>query len=165
MKKPIPEKPKAGQESVWDYPRPPRLEPTSKHIRIVFNDQIIVDTNRALRMLETSHPPTYYLPMEDVNQQFLRFSGNTSFCEFKGSAKYYDVVVGGREALKTAWYYPDPSPKYPNLQGHIAFYARPMDACYVNDEKVTPQEGPFYGGWITDDLAGPFKGGPGSWGW
>jgi len=163
--RPIPEVPKQGQESVWDYPRPPRLELTNKHIRILFNDQIIVDTNRAMRMLETSHPPTYYLPMDDVNQAFLSPSGNTSFCEFKGAAQYYDVVVGSKKATQAAWYYPNPSRRYPDIQGRIAFYAGLMDACYVNDEKVTPQQGGFYGGWITADLAGPFKGGPGSWGW
>ena len=163
--RPTPDIPKAGQESVWDYPRPPRLEPTSKHVRIVFNDAIIVDTNHAQRMLETSHPPTYYLPMADVKQEYLRKSGASTFCEFKGQAEYYDVVVGDRVAERAAWYYPDPSPRYPTLQGHIAFYAGPMDACYVGDEQVRPQQGGFYGGWITSDLAGPFKGQPGSWGW
>ncbi len=165
FKKPIPEKPKAGQESVWDYPRPPKLEPTNKSIRVVFAGEVIVETNRALRMLETSHPPTYYLPIEDVKQEFLKFTGKTSFCEFKGRAKYYDVQVGDETAHEAAWFYPDPSPKYPKLQGHIAFYAGKMEGCYVNDEKVKPQEGGFYGGWITQDLAGPFKGGEGSWGW
>lgn len=159
------EKPLAGQESVWDFPRPPRLEPTSKHIRVVFAGEVIADTNQVLRMLETSHPPTYYLPITAVKQEFLVFAGNTSFCEFKGSAKYYDIKIGDQIAKQAAWYYPAPSPKYPNLQGHIAFYAGKMEACFVNDEKVTPQEGQFYGGWITSDLAGPFKGGEGTWGW
>ncbi|MCC5944013.1 MAG: DUF427 domain-containing protein [Bernardetiaceae bacterium] len=163
--KPIPEKPKAGQESVWDYPRPPRLEATTKTIRVVFAGKDIITTNNALRMLETSHPPTYYLPMAEVEQQYLRPSGKTSFCEFKGQAQYFDVVVGEKVAPQAAWYYADPSKKYPNLEGHIAFYAHLMDACYVNEEAVKPQEGGFYGGWITSDLAGPFKGIPGSWGW
>lgn len=163
--RPTPDKPKAGQESVWDYPRPPRLEPISKHIRIVFNSEIIIDTNKALRMLETSHPPTYYLPMSDAHQEYLLASGRSSFCEFKGRAHYYDVKVGDKIIKNAAWYYPDPSPKYPNLQGHIAFYAGSMDGCYVDNEKVLPQEGGFYGGWITQDLAGPFKGCEGSWGW
>ena len=165
MKKPTPEKPEKGQESVWDYPRPPRLEAASKHIRIVFNGEIIADTNQALRMLETSHPPTYYLPIEAVNPDCLVFSGHNSFCEFKGKAKYYDITVGGKAAKKAAWFYPEPSRIYPDLQGHIAFYPAEMDACYVNDEKAVPQPGGFYGGWITSDLAGPFKGIPGSWGW
>ncbi len=163
--KPIPQQPLPGQESVWDYPRPPHLEPTPKTIRVVFDGQEIALTNKALRMLETSHPPTYYLPIADVGKQYLRPSGRTSFCEFKGQAQYFDVCVGERIAPQTAWYYADPAPRYPHLQGHIAFYAHLMDACYVNDELVRPQEGGFYGGWITSDLAGPFKGIPGSWGW
>ncbi|ACL24649.1 DUF427 domain-containing protein [Chloroflexus aggregans] len=157
--------PGPGQESVWDYPRPPRLEPTTRRIRVVFAGITLVDSRRALRVLETSHPPVYYVPPEDVQMTFLRPNPARSFCEFKGVAMYYDVVVGERIAREAAWSYPDPTPAFTPLRGYLAFYAGPMDACYVDDELVTPQPGGFYGGWITSDIVGPFKGGPGTWGW
>jgi uncharacterized protein (DUF427 family) len=154
-----------GQESVWDYPRPPKLEEFPGHIRIVFNGKTIADTEGALRVLETSHPPVYYLPPADIDSDCLRPAGGTSFCEFKGVARYFDVVAGDRRAEKAAWYYPDPSPGYGALKDYVAFYPAPMDACYVDGELVRPQPGRFYGGWITDNITGPFKGGPGTKGW
>jgi uncharacterized protein (DUF427 family) len=157
--------PGPGQESVWDYPRPPRVEPVSRHIRVVFNGAVVADTHQALRVLETSHPPVYYVPLEDVRIETLVPEPGTSFCEWKGRARYYSVVVGDRRAEKAAWAYPDPVAPYRPLAGHVAFYAGPMDACTVDDEQVTPQPGGFYGGWITRDVVGPFKGGPGTWGW
>lgn len=157
--------PAPGQESVWDYPRPPRLEDTSKHIQIVFNSEIIADTNRAKRVLETSHPPVYYIPPEDIKMEYLIKASGASFCEWKGYAGYYTVKVGEKTLEKVAWFYGDPTPTFAGIKDHIAFYAGPMDACYVDGEKVEPQPGGFYGGWITKDIVGPFKGGPGTWGW
>jgi uncharacterized protein (DUF427 family) len=157
--------PGPGQESVWDYPRPPRLEPTAKHIRIVFNGVEIASTRRAYRVLETSHPPGYYLPPDDIQMQYLSRTARSSFCEWKGGAAYYTLTVGGRSVKDVAWFYPQPTPTFAPIANYVAFYAGPMDACYVDDELVTPQPGEFYGGWITGEIVGPFKGGPGSWGW
>ena len=162
---PKPIRPKPGQESVWDYPRPPRLELTTRHLRVVFAGIVLADTNRAYRVLETSHPPVYYIPPEDVQMAHLRRVDGISFCEWKGSAIYYDIAVGDQHVNKAAWAYPDPTRRFAAMQDYIAFYAHMMDACYINDEKVTPQPGNFYGGWITQDIVGPFKGIPGSWGW
>jgi uncharacterized protein (DUF427 family) len=163
--KPIPIPPKPGQESVWDYPRPPRLEPTSKRIRVVLNGETIVDSRRAYRVLETSHPPVYYVPLEDVKPGVLEPSSNSSICEWKGGARYHSLRVGDRVAPDAAWYYPNPTPGFVPIKHFVAFYAGPMDACFVDDERVTPQPGGFYGGWITSDVVGPFKGEAGSWGW
>jgi uncharacterized protein (DUF427 family) len=157
--------PGPGQESVWKYPRPPRVEPVSKHVRVIFNGTVIADTHEAIRVLETSHPPVYYLPLKDVRSEYLVPEPGTSLCEWKGRARYYSVVVGDRRADKAAWTYPDPLAPYRPIAGHVAFYAGPMDACTVDGEQVTPQPGGFYGGWITRDVVGPFKGGPGTWGW
>lgn len=157
--------PGPGQESVWDYPRPPRIEPTSRHVRVVFGGVTIADTRRALRVLETSHPPTYYIPPEDIRMEYLTPTGKRSFCEFKGMAGYYTVRIGEQRAENAAWFYAHPSPGYEALAGYVAFYPSRMDACYVDDEQVVAQEGDFYGGWITSDIVGPFKGGPGTWGW
>lgn len=157
--------PGVGQESVWDYPRPPRLEPTSRHIQVFFNGELIAETRSALRMLETSHPPVYYIPPADVRSQILIPSSKTSFCEWKGRARYYNVQVEGRRADNSAWYYPDPVPAYAALRDCIAFYPGMMEACFVDGERVKAQPGDFYGGWITKDIVGPFKGGPGTVGW
>lgn len=156
---------RSGQESVWDYPRPPRLEISGKQIQIIFNNVIIADTNKAYRVLETSHPPVYYLPPQDVKFEYLQSTSQKSFCEWKGWAKYYTLIVGDKEAINVAWYYPEPTSDFAAIRDYIAFYPGPMDACYVNGEKVIPQPGGFYGGWITDDIVGPFKGEKGTWGW
>ena len=149
--------PKAGQESVWDYPRPPRLERTEKHLKIIFNGEIIAETNRAFRVLETSHPPVYYFPPEDVRMEFLTASaGNSSFCEWKGRAGYYDLQVGEKTVKNAAWFYPNPTESFAEIENYLAFYASKMDACYVDDELVKTQEGDFYGGWITSEIVGPF---------
>lgn len=158
-------KPGPGQESVWDYPRPPRLEKFSGHIRIVFAGNVIVDSNQCFRMLETSHPPTYYIPISDFKEDVLHETGAGSFCEFKGSAHYYDIKSGQQVALAAGWGYKRPSKPYPELKDTVAVYAHKMDACYVNDELVQAQEGDFYGGWITKAIVGPFKGGIGTFGW
>lgn len=157
--------PGPGQESVWDYPRPPRVEPTDKRIQVVFNGVTIADTRRAQRVLETSHPPVYYIPPEDIQMAYLVPAAGSSWCEWKGRASYYDVVVGDREAERAAWTYHEPLKGFESIKEHVAFYAGPMDACYVAGERVRPQPGGFYGGWITGDVVGPFKGGPGTRGW
>lgn len=157
--------PGPGQESVWDYPRPPRLEPVAKRLRVVLNGRTVAETERGWRVLETSHPPVYYLPREDVHWPYLRDTDASSWCEFKGRAVYWDVVVDGVVAPRAAWGYPDPAPGFAAMKDAVAFYAGPMDGCWVGDEKAEPQPGGFYGGWITKDVVGPFKGAPGTWGW
>ena len=154
-----------GQESVWDYPRPPRLERTGKKVKVVFGGVTIAYTTRALRVLETSHPPVYYVPPEDVRMEHLRPAEGGSFCEWKGRANYYDLTTDERTERRAAWYYPDPVPAYREIRDHVAFYPSRMDACWVGGEKIRAQEGDFYGGWITPDVVGPFKGAPGTRGW
>ncbi len=165
MQQPQREIPESGQESVWDYPRPPRVESVSKHIQIYFNGVLIAETRAAKRVLETSHPPVYYIPPADVRVEYTRGSEQQTFCEFKGTAHYYDIVVSDKHAENAAWYYPNPARGYEVIRNHIAFYSQMMDGCFVDGERVTPQPGNFYGGWITRDIVGPFKGEPGSWGW
>lgn len=160
-----PIRPNPGQESVWDYPRPPRVEPTPRRIRIVHAGTVIADTARALRLLETSHPPTYYLPAADVRWEFLTPGAGSSHCEFKGRAVYWTLRVAGRVSAEAAWSYPDPLPAYAALRDHVAFYAGRIDEAWVDAERAEPQPGGFYGGWVTSDVVGPFKGGAGTWGW
>lgn len=157
--------PGPGQESVWDYPRPPRVEDSSRRVRVVFNGVTIADTTRARRVLETSHPPVYYIPPEDICMEFLRAEDRTTFCEFKGAARYYSVAVGDRTASSAGWYYPAPSRGFERITAHVAFYPGKMEACYLDDQLVEAQEGDFYGGWRTPEIVGPFKGGPGTFGW
>ncbi|MCF4969083.1 DUF427 domain-containing protein [Nostoc sp. CMAA1605] len=157
--------PQPGQESVWDYPRPPRLEDTNKHIQVIFNGVEIVNTRHAKRVLETSHPPTYYIPPTDIKMEYLVLTPQSSFCEWKGRSGYYTIRVGEREVENAAWFYASPTRAFADIKDHVAFYAHFMDACYVDGERVEPQPGNFYGGWITSDVVGPFKGIPGSWGW
>ncbi|MDA0268320.1 MAG: DUF427 domain-containing protein [Cyanobacteria bacterium] len=157
--------PGPGQESVWDYPRPPRLEASERRIRVVFNGVTLADSQRAYRVLETSHPPTYYIPLEDVQQQYLTPTQRSSFCEWKGLARYFTVTVGDRTEIDAIWYYPQPTPSFQAIQNYIAVYPSRMEACYVDEERVQAQVGDFYGGWITQDIVGPFKGGAGTWGW
>ena len=157
--------PKPGQESVWDYPRPPRLEKSNKQIQVVFNGEVIADTTNALRMLETSHPPVYYIPAADVKQEYLTQTNRQTFCEWKGKARYYALKVGDQEVANAVWDYPNPSSRYPEIVDHFAFYPAQMEACYIDGEQVQAQAGDFYGGWVTSDIVGPFKGAPGTWGW
>lgn len=157
--------PQPGQESVWDYPRPPRLEFVAKPIRIIFNGTTLADTHTAYRVLETSHPPVYYLPPSDLKQEYLVAAEGSSWCEWKGQARYWSVVVGHKRIERVGWSYPQPNADFAPIADYVAFYAAPMDACWVGDERVTPQPGNFYGGWITSEIVGPFKGAPGSWGW
>ena len=158
--------PGPGQESVWDYPRPPALQQTSARIRVVHGGETVVDTTDAWRILETSQPPAYYVPRADVDASVLRPSGQHTFCEWKGTASYVDLAVPNTPVIAdAAWWYPSPSPAYEAITGHLAFYAQKVDACFVDDEQVDANEGSFYGGWITSKVVGPFKGGAGSWGW
>ncbi len=157
--------PAPGQESVWDYPRPPRLELSHKHVRILFNDVVIADTHQAQRVLETSHPPSYYIPPQDLQLQFFTQTARSTFCEWKGQAAYYTICVGDQRAENAAWFYPNPTASFEAIKNYVAFYPSRMQACYVNDELVQSQPGDFYGGWITSEIVGPFKGGAGSWGW
>jgi uncharacterized protein (DUF427 family) len=170
MNRPVPIKPAAGQESVWDYPRPPRLELSHKHIEIICAGVKIADSSRAFRVLETSHPPVYYIPLADIKRSNLELTNGTSFCEWKGAASYYSVRIGQHFVPEAAWYYPEPSKAFHAIKHHVAFYAARMnllegDGCFVDGERVVPQPGEFYGGWITSDIVGPFKGEPGSRGW
>jgi uncharacterized protein (DUF427 family) len=157
--------PQDGKESVWDYPRPPRLEPVSKRIRVEFNGEVIADRRRSYRILETSHPPVYYIPREDICQEYLVSASRKTFCEFKGSASYWGLRVKDRSAENAAWSYENPAEGYEAITGCLAFYAGKVDGCYVDDEQVQPQEGDFYGGWITSNIVGPFKGGANTRGW
>ena len=151
-------------ESVWDYPRPPRVEPTTRRIAVRHKGIIVVDTREAVRVLETSHPPVYYVPRAEVAAD-LRLSGHRTVCEFKGVASYWDLVVGDTVVPRAAWSYETPSPGYEILAGRPAFYPSTMDECTVDGEPVTPQPGDFYGGWLTADITGPFKGPPGTQTW
>lgn len=152
-------------ESVWDYPRPPRVERSDKRVVVRHRGVVVADSTRAHRVLETSHPPVYYVPAEDVTPGVLERTRGSSFCEFKGTAGYWDLVVDGTRVSDAAWSYDHPVPDYAVLTRAIAFYPGRVDECTVGGERVRPQEGDFYGGWITADIAGPFKGGPGTRGW
>jgi len=157
--------PSAGQESVWDYPRPPRLEKIGVRLRVIFNARTVADTKAGSRVLETSHPPVYYIPPDDIARHYLLDAPGASWCEFKGHAKYWLLDVDGRTSERAAWSYPSPSPAFSDIAGHLAFYASRVDECWVGEERVQPQEGDFYGGWITSRIVGPFKGGAGTRGW
>jgi uncharacterized protein (DUF427 family) len=157
--------PGPGQESVWDYPRPPRVERTPAVIEVRFGGRLIVRTSDAVRVLETSHPPVYYLPIADFAPGVLVAVEGSSHCEFKGTAGYFDVVAGHARSPRGAWTYATPVAGYEDLAGRAAVYPSRMDECTVDGEKVLSQEGDFYGGWITAAVVGPFKGGAGTWGW
>ena len=157
--------PGPGQESVWDYPRPPRLERSDRHVVVELEGITIADTTRSLRILETSHPPVFYIPQADIVAHALLRVARTTWCEFKGVANYFTVVAGGRTEPDAAWTYLRPMTGYEPLVGHVAFYPGRMDACILGEELVHAQPGDFYGGWLTEDIAGPVKGAPGTLGW
>eukprot|EP01037_Dinobryon_pediforme_P028681 gene28681-32049_t len=163
MPEPIP--PKPGQESVWAFPRPAIAERSAAHVVIEHRGVILADTRASIRTLETSHPPSYYIPRSDIHESALRRGSGSSFCEWKGNATYWDVVIDGEVLSSVAWSYPRPTRPFAILQDHIAFYAAPFDRCSIDGETVVPQSGGFYGGWITSAFAGPFKGVPGSRFW
>ncbi len=154
-----------NMRNVADFPRPPSIEPVAEQVRVVLGGITVADTLGAWRILETFHPPTYYLPMADFLAGTLTTRPRTSFCEWKGVAQYLTLAAGGRVEEDAAWTYPDPSPAYAALKDCVALYAGRMDACFVGEERVTPQPGGFYGGWITSEFGGPFKGGPGTQFW
>ncbi|MDQ2845758.1 MAG: DUF427 domain-containing protein [Actinomycetota bacterium] len=163
--KPIPVQPGPGQESVWDYPRPPRVERSHDRVRVQIGEVVLAETRRSFRVLETSHPPTYYLPRAAFADGVLLPAAGSTVCEWKGLAGYADLVGGGSTAQRAAWTYPEPAAGFAELLDHWAVMPGGQLTCWVDDERVTPQLGGFYGGWITSNVAGPFKGGDGSWGW
>jgi uncharacterized protein (DUF427 family) len=152
-------------ESVWDYPRPPAVDPSGEHVVVTHRGVVLCDTKSAVRVLETSHPPTYYLPFADVNWDVLEAVPGSTVCEFKGVANYADIVIGDERIPRAAWWYPTPNRGFESLVDHLAIYPGRVDEVTVDGEKVLAQEGDFYGGWITSRVTGPFKGAPGTWGW
>jgi len=165
MARPARIEPGPGQESVWDYPRPPRLEAADRHVVVRHAGATVADTTGAWRVLETSQPPAYYVPRRDVAEGRLRPSAKRSWCEWKGEATYWDVVVDDVVLDAAAWSYERPTTPFAPIAGHVAFYAQRLDECLVDGERVTPNEGSFYGGWVTSWVVGPFKGAPGTMGW
>lgn len=157
--------PGPGQESVWDYPRPPRLEPSSRHILVIFDGLTIAESRNTWRVLETSHPPVYYIPRCDIRMEYLMPTARRSFCEWKGNAAYFDLRSEERRSRDAAWTYPQPTARFSAIRDHVAFYASRVDRCVVDGEDVQAQPGDFYGGWITSHVVGPFKGVAGSMGW
>ena len=157
--------PDPGQESVWDYPRPPRLERVERSFEIIAGGRKLVETDFAFRVLETSHPPVYYFRPDDIDQELIRENPKHSFCEWKGNASYVDIIVETDVIREAGWYYPQPTPTFAEIKNCVAFYPGRVDDCRIDGERVTPQPGEFYGGWITSDVVGPFKGEPGTWGW
>ena len=155
----------AGQESVWDYPRPPRVERSAETVEVVLGGVVVARTTSSLRVLETSHPPTYYLPSGAFLDGVLRPTAGHTYCEWKGQASYVDLVTDAATAPRAGWTYPQPVAGFEALVGHYAVMPGLVDECRVDGEVVRPQGGGFYGGWITDRVVGPFKGGPGSHGW
>ncbi len=164
MRRPVPDPPAPGQESVWDYPRPPRIESVPRRIRVEVAGSVIADAPSAIRILETSHPPTYYIDPASIRAGVLHEVPGGSFCEWKGVATYFDVVTDAGRIERAAWTYREPSGDFAALADHVAFYPALVE-CFVDDEAVRPQPGRFYGGWVTADLAGPFKGEPGTEFW
>ena len=163
--RPVPSPTAPGQESVWSFPRPAIAEPTSAHVVIEHHGVVLADTRGSIRTLETSHPPSYYIPRIDIRDGVLRRAGGSSFCEWKGVAAYWDIVLGDLVLPRVGWSYATPSAPFAMLAHHVAFYAAPFDRCSVDGETAVPQPGDFYGGWITSALAGPFKGVPRSRYW
>jgi uncharacterized protein (DUF427 family) len=157
--------PGPGQESAWDYPRPPRVERAPERIRVVVGGIALADTHDALRVLETAGAPVYYVPPADVRTDLLVRTEHSSFCEWKGEASYWSIVLPDRTIQNAAWTYENPEPGYEIIRDHLAFYAWLVDEAWVGDELATPQPGRFYGGWITSKVLGPFKGDPGTFGW
>jgi uncharacterized protein (DUF427 family) len=153
--------PGPGQESVWDYPRPPAVVPFTGRVRVVHAGRVVADTAAAVRVLETSQPPAFYLPAADIDLTRLRRSTSSTWCEWKGAATYWQLD----DIADAAWSYADPSPPFAAIRNHFAFYAQKVDECWVGDELVQPNPGNFYGGWITSGVVGPFKGAAGTLGW
>jgi uncharacterized protein (DUF427 family) len=160
-----PARPGPGQRSVWDFPRPPALEQWHEHVVVRLGGVVVAETTGAWSVLETSHPPTYYLPPDAWVEGSLRPAAGSSYCEWKGTARYLDVVSGDVVAAGAAWSYPAPVPRYDALRDHVAVYPGAVDECLVDGVRVEPQPGGFYGGWVTPRVVGPFKGAPGTLHW
>ena len=165
MRRPVPEQPGPGQESVWDYPRPPRLETSAEQVEVELGGRVIATTSHSWRVLETSHPPTYYLPRDAFEPGALREAAGATWCEWKGAASYFYLVAGDRVAPRAAWTYLSPTPGFEPIAGAVAVMPGLVDRCSVDGETVLPQPGSFYGGWVTSRVAGPFKGELGTSGW
>ena len=166
MRAPVkPDVPAQGQESVWRYPRPAVVEPMRAHLVVEVDGRVIAQTRRGYRTLETSHPPSYYFPPADIEPGCLVPADGRSLCEWKGGARYFDLLGAGRRIARAAWSYPDPTPSFASIRDYVSFYPRLASACFVDGERVIPQEGDFYGGWITGGVCGPFKGARGTEGW
>lgn len=166
LRRPSPDPPGPGQESVWDYPRPPALERCADHVTVVHRGIVVADTRRPMRVLETAHAPAYYIPAEDVRTDLLEESSTRTTCEFKGRAAYADLVLPGAPRVRDAcWWYPQPVRRYAELAGALCFYPQRVDRCTVDGEVVVPLASPFYGDWPTSRIAGPWKGGRGTEGW
>jgi len=157
--------PGPAQESVWDYPRPPRVERAREVVRVALGGVTLAESPRAWRVLETASPPVYYIPRQDMRVEHLEPSARRTSCEWKGRAHYWSVRVGERQVREAAWSYPEPKPGFEAIRDCLAFYAGKMDACFVGDRRVIPQAGDFYGGWVTPEIVGPFKGEPGTEFW
>jgi uncharacterized protein (DUF427 family) len=153
-----------GQESVWDYPRPPAVVPTKKNVEVLYRGRMLAKSQHALRVLETAGPPTFYVPAHDVDFDCITIAPDTSWCEWKGTAKYWQLDLEGAPSVSVAWSYPDPNPDYRMLKRLMSFYPGRVD-CFVDGERVRPQAGGFYGGWITSEIVGPIKGEPGTETW
>ncbi len=154
--------PGPDQESVWDYPRPPALRSDARCVEVKDGDTLIARTTQSYRALETASPPTFYIPPGDVDLDRLVATGDSSVCEWKGMAQYF--ALSRQPAVPVAWTYPRPRPQFDRIRGYLGFYPGRID-CFVDDERVTPQPGRFYGGWVTRDIVGPFKGEPGTGHW
>jgi len=154
-----------GQESVWDYPRPPIVVPTAARVRVIHEGITLVDSTAAVRVLETSQPPAFYVPQSDIAMVRLAPSATRSVCEWKGVATYWSIVDGDRPQRDVAWSYPSPVPAFHVIRDHLAFYPQRVDECWVDDERVVANPGSFYGGWITSAVVGPFKGDAGTQHW
>ena len=157
-------RPGPGQESVWHYPRPPKVEDSGRHVVVKLGDVVIAETRRARRVCETSTPPCYYIPLEGIRTEYLHPIGRKTVCEWKGVASYYDVRVGDRFVGAAAWTYKDPTPGYTSITSYVAFYPHQLE-CTIDGQRVRAQEGRIYGGWITNEIVGPFKGAPGTENW
>ena len=156
---------KAGAESVWDYPRPPRIEASSRRVRVIHAGIVVADTTSAFRVLETSQAPAWYVPPNDVDLTLVAQSTTMTFCEWKGTATHWALDVEGQIVEDAAWSYGRPTPPFAPLTGYLAFYPARVDECWVDDERAAPMPGSVYGGWITSEVTGPFKGGPGTAHW
>jgi uncharacterized protein (DUF427 family) len=165
MKELIRIEPTKGQISVWDFPQSPLVEDIDQQIRVYYKGLLIANTTQSKRVLEKAHPPCYYIPMADIQMHYLKINGEISFCQYKGKASYFNLEVGTEIITDLAWTYLKPTSKYTQLTGYVAFFAGKGCDCYVGEELASPQPSEFFGGWITADIVGPFKGEDGTWDW